>query len=384
MKRAMAAAWLLTAATAQAADLPHESYVWQRVWTPAVGRAMTAQADLVAGWRVLAAQSDRGGPLRLFHPDIPGAAAGRPVVAVIRIDGAQARWRENSLAEQIAALATGEILAGLEIDHDSATARLGDYAALLAAVRARLPPGLRLSVTALPAWLDSPDLDRVLAQVDEVVLQVHGVFPAPHPLFEPERALAWARRLAARTDKPFRLALPAYGVTARRDGAGSVVAIEAEAPLGAGGVDSVELRADPAQVAGLLRLLERDPPRGLAGIVWFRLPTGQDRRAWSPATLRAVITGAPLTASIHPQVTAGDRPGLVRLFLVNDGAIEGRPPRRVTLPPDCAVADGIGGWRLAGRTLGHPAPPVLAEGKRLEIGWARCPLTTEILHVEAD
>ena len=48
------------------------------------------------------------------------------------------------------------------------------------------------------------------------------------------------------------------------------------------------------------------------------------------------------------------------------------------------VADGIGGWRLNGHTLSHPAPPVLAEGKRTEIGWARCALTTEDLHVEAD
>lgn len=387
MRRVLALAGVMWTAAATAAGLPQDSYVWQRAWSPAVTQAIREQADLIRSWRVLAAQSDRGGPLRVFTPDAESLRnAGRPVVAVVRIDGARARWRESDLSAAIATLAAQWPLplSGIEIDHDSATARLGDYAALLAALRQRLPPDLRLSVTALPAWLDSPDLDKLLAQVDEVVLQVHGVFPAPHPLFEPDRAMGWAQRLSERSTKPFRLALPAYGITARRDNNGSVVAVEAEAPTGAGGTDAVRLRADPAQVARLLRELEKNPPRGLAGIVWFRLPTAQDRQAWSPATLRAVITGAPLDASIRPQVAAGDRPGLMRLFLSNDGAVETRLPRRITLPQGCAVADGIGGWRLNGHTLTHPAPPVLAEGKRTEIGWARCALTTEDLHVEAD
>lgn len=375
---------------ANSADVTHDAYVWQRRWTPAVTRAVADQADLMRAWRVLAGQSNRGAPLVTFTPDWDALkASGRPAIAVIRIDGPQARWSEEGLVEEIIAVVEswrrhGVSLVGLELDHDSATARLPEYTRLAAATRARLNGSLPLSITALPTWLASPDLDALLAQVDEVVLQVHGVEPAPHPIFQREKATAWVRWLAARTRKPFRVALPTYRARVSRDADGSVVALEAEVPLMAGGVDTVEMWTSPKEVDGMIRSVTTDRPTNLAGFVWFRLPTSRDLKAWSPATLRAVIRHHPLEERIEAAVADGDHHGQARIFLVNSGVGDARLPRAVILPPRCTLADGINGYALDHATLRRRTDGILRDGRRIEIGWARCSLAVEEIDVAAN
>lgn len=251
--------------------LTHEAYVWQRAWTGAVRQAVADAPPELSGLRVLTLEVASDGATR--SPAISTEAlfrAGRPITAVVRIDGARIpaavslapalerieRWRD-----------AGVPVAGLEIDHDCATAALRDYAVWLAA---RRPPGLRLSITALPTWAGAPDaLRRVVAEVDEVVLQVHAV-RAP-TIFDAGVARRWVERFAvAAPAARVRVALPTYQVA-----------------LGA---------ADPDDVAGFLRTLERDPVPGVAGIVWFRLPVAADRTAWPAPVLAAVIRGAP-----HPR-----------------------------------------------------------------------------------
>lgn len=67
---ALCAALLLTlgACGKQDSDLPADAYVWQRIWTPPVTRAMSGNADVVRAWRVLMAEMNattrRNGPRR--------------------------------------------------------------------------------------------------------------------------------------------------------------------------------------------------------------------------------------------------------------------------------------------------------------------------------
>ena len=74
----------------------------------------------------------------------------------------------------------------------------------------------------------------------------------------------------------------AYGVRVTRREDRSMLAVESEEPLLAGGYSAGELIVSPQAVSSLLRELERDPPSSLTGIVWFRLPVVGDIRAWSP------------------------------------------------------------------------------------------------------
>jgi hypothetical protein len=362
--------------------LSNEAYVWQRQWTPALAQAVQKNADVVHGWRVLAAELDGQGQWRVFSPDWNAlAATDEPVVAVVRIEGQLAQWDEATLLSHVQNVVTGWrthglSFAGVEIDHDGATARLPAYAHFLARLRPVLHPGERLSITALPTWLSSADLDKVLAQVDEAVLQVHAVQSPRAGLFNAEQARAWLASFARHMHKPWRVALPAYGTRVSWDAQGRVAAIESERPTLVNGDGASELFAEPATMQAFVASLDADPPRGLAGIVWFRLPTDDDARAWSTATWRAVLARTPLKVSLLAQVGGRRDAPMHDLLLFNAGNADVPLPSLVRLDTACDLADGINGFELQRTTHGlfllRTQAGLLRAGQQLRIGWLRC------------
>ncbi|MDR3538769.1 MAG: DUF3142 domain-containing protein [Acetobacteraceae bacterium] len=378
----------LTASAPTARGLPHDAYVWQQHWTPALAAAVDGAGDLVRAWRVLGARADRSGILRTIEPDWAAlAASGRPVVLVVRLDGQLDHWDQAALRDAVLARvrAAPLPLAGLEVDHDCPTARLADYAALLADLRTGLPAAMALSITALPTWTGSPGLPAVLQPLTEIVLQVHAVQSPRAGLFAPAQARRWIDAFDRRTTRPFRVALPTYGTRVSWADDGRLLAVESERPTLAGGGSASELIAAPRDVAALLRDLQADPPAHLAGIAWFRLPTTEDRRTWSLATWRAVVQGRTPTAAATPEVVAGDLPGLHHVLLANDGEIDVTLPAAVTLPAGCAVADGANAYgleRTAGGLVLQRRQAGLLHGHARElIGWMRCDAAPEGLHV---
>ena len=303
-----------------------------------------APAEL-AGLRVLALEVEGGGPA---WPAVDAAAlarAARPVTAVVRIDGTRpiaglslaplaarlARWR-----------AAGVDVIGVEVDHDCATAALPAYAAWLRRAR---PAGVRWSITALPTWAGSPALHDVAAAVDELVVQVHAI-RAPS-VFDPAQARRWlAAFAAAAPGRPLRVAVPTYRVVV----GGRVVA------------------AEPGEVAGFVRGLERDPVPGVRGVVWFRLPVAGDRGAWATPTLRAVIAGAPLTADVRTRLVPG-RSGADDVVIENRGTAAAPWPA-LRLGGQVAASDPVAGYRRAGDRW---APPrrTLRPGDHAVVGWVR-------------
>jgi hypothetical protein len=359
-----------------------DAYVWQRVWTPALLSAIRNASDVVAEWRVLTAETDAKGTLRPVAVNWNVLAAShRPVIAVIRIDGSLANWDEDALVAKIGTLAAGwhELAVpptGIEIDYDCATARLPFYAQFL--TRLRSIPGIprRLSITALPTWLSSAVMDRVIAAADEIVLQVHAVRAPRNGLFDPDLARIWIDALDARTTRPFRVALPDYGARIVRSGDGRILAIESEEPRLAGGDRTTELMAAPVEVAKLMGDLARTPRRHFAGIVWFRLPTAGDALTWSTETWRAVMRGGNLQTDIVVVARTGTTPGMGDIVLVNRGGIDAELPRAIGLPQGCALADGVNGYALdisAGHIFLHRLQSALLHAHREQtIGWMRC------------
>lgn len=374
---------VLSASQHAATPLPHEAYIWQRQWTPSLSEAIDASRQVFTGYRVLAAETDRDGTLQpLFAADLAGALARErvPVTLVFRLDGSTPPPHAAALSARITELAArwrgaGIAPAGIEIDHDCATARLGAYARLLHDVRRDLPPGLRLSITALPAWIDAAELPAVRAAADESVLQVHAVRAPRSGLFDHDAARRWIDAYAALSGRPFRVALPAYGLRVSFDARGKPVAAQAEAPRDLGDADVRELRAAPQDVAALLASLAQAPPRGLAGVVWFRLPKDDDRRAWSAPTLRAVITGAALATHLEAFVeTAAD--GATDVVLANRGTLDAALAPVVVRGSGCTAADGANGYRAqqdAGAwRLQPPAQSWLRAGFSRRVGWIHC------------
>jgi hypothetical protein len=355
--------------------LPHDAYIWQRVWTPQVIAAAQRSADVVRTWRVLVAEADSAG--RWVKVGVPWdvlQATGRPIVAVVRIDGRLEDARMPALLDRIALLAATPAVSALEIDYDCPTSKLVAYADFLDVLRARLPASLKLSITALPTWMNSPALEHLATNLDELVLQVHAVDDPHRGLFDPAQAERWVHAFARRIPRPIRVALPAYDVrvTWRRDG--RLASVEGERPLLTGSASGETMRAAPQAVLAFLHELQRDAPDNLAGIVWFRLPTESDRRAWSPDTWRAVVTDRLPTATLSAMLVATDNPGLWTVTLSNGGVVDAAAPRRVRLDPSCTLADGANGFHLvdgAPLSLQGAGGRLRAHESRI-IGWARC------------
>jgi len=389
-------AWLTFAvlAVAQSACTPqsahplgHEAYIWQRQWTPAIATSLETMRNDFTGWRVLAAESTTAGELIEASPRLDLLARNaKPVIAVLRLNGRRPPPSAGTIAQRIDEIATtwraaGVPVSAIEIDHDCATAQLDAYADLLAQLRARLPAGLKLSITALPTWIGAPALARVLAQVDASVLQVHAV-AAPRAgtgetgLFGAAQAQRWIDAYSAIARKPFRVALPAYGLRVGFDDDGAAIAVEGEMSRTIEAERARELRADPVEVSTLLRKLAHAHPAQLAGIVWFRLPGEDDRRAWSLATLHAVIAGVELKSGFGVRVQAASD-GASDIVLANRGTLDASLPASIEIAAkECVAADALAGFRVeksaAGRRFFPTTDAILRAGHERRIGWMRC------------
>ena len=359
--------------------LDQQLYVWQRQWTPAHEDALRQSRGDFSSLRVLALQAFPGAGWSRARIDAALLKAdGRPLIAVIRLDGQLKSLDQDDVIAQIQQLlgdwqAQGLAPVGIEIDHDAGNARLPAYRTFLARLRQTLPATLQLSITALPAWLSSPELPELLKTVDSSVLQVHAVSDPRQGLFDAEQARRWAERWGDVTSRPFYLALPAYGVALLTQESGAPM-VESEVPIDRGG-ERRELLADPQQVAGLVMKLRAEPPRHLSGLIWFRLPLVGDRRAWSLVTLGAVARGESLESRLVVQME--ERDGLYDIRLVNQGNLDLPWPQRLTLAVSaCDGVDALAGYTLQQTpgllTFTRIQEGRLAAGAQRAIGWARC------------
>lgn len=372
---------------ATATPLPHDAYVWQRAWTPHVISSVSRSSDIVRAWRLLLAEADASG--RWATVSIPWAdvqATQRPVIGVIRIDGRLDEARISAMLDQVMARIepVSGALAGVEIDYDCPTSKLATYARFLAALRSRLAPSLKLSITALPTWMTSSQLEPLTRDLDEIVLQVHAVDDPRRGLFDPDQAERWVREFGRRIHRPFRVALPTYDVRVTWRSDGRLASVEGEMPLRTGRSGEL-LAAAPEAVLQFLHAMRRGAPEDLVGIAWFRLPTDADSRAWSLQTWRAVIAGELPAARLSAGLVPAERTDLWTVTLSNDGPADAALPRQVRLDPACEAADGANGFRLA--AAGGPLVLEATRGGQLRanrkriIGWARCTEPERMLDV---
>ncbi|HEF4761440.1 TPA: DUF3142 domain-containing protein [Pseudomonas putida] len=375
----MALALLNGCGRQDAPTLDQQLYVWQRQWTPAHETALRDSRAEFSTLRVLALQAfPKAGWSRARIDSVTLKQDGRPLIAVIRLDGQLKSLNQDEITAQIQLVisdwqAQGLSLTGVEIDHDAGSARLPAYREFLAHLRAVLPATLSLSITALPAWLNSPELPALLSTVDSSVLQVHAVSDPRRGLFDPDQARRWAEAWSRVTTKGFYLALPAYGVALLPDAGGAPI-VESEVPIERAG-ERRELLADPRQLSQLSTQLRSDPPAHLAGLIWFRLPLVNDRRAWSLTTLRAVARGDVLGSHLALNLTS--QQGLYEISIRNEGNLDSAWPERLALAVQgCEGADALAGYALQQRsdllTFTRLREGRIAAGGQRAIGWARC------------
>ncbi len=358
--------------------LDQGAWVWQRSWTPAVTEAV-ASSDFDR-LMVLAVEVDwtTEGPRthRVALPETLPKSTGLVVRMEAPPEGVDPSGLLVSLVEEL--WSAHPEAAGVQLDIDVPTRRLGDYTGWVDAVRPALA-GRFLEVTTLPTWLDAPQLADLAGRVDHTVLQVHWLDPSdPTHLLDPAAA-AHVERMAA-LGRPFRVGLPACGYAVALDAAGGFAGVAAEqgTPVAPPGGQVVELLPDTSAVAALVRTWTRDRPEDLAGLMWFRLPTIQDRRAWPPQTLAAVRDGrtpvaVPRVVLRAPSAATAPGRGPLDVVLVNDGDAPLQPPV-VRIDAAVEMADGVGGYAWsAPRGLFLPGPRALPllPSSELVIGWLR-------------
>lgn len=140
------------------------------------------------------------------------------------------------------AIEAGSAVCGLQLDLDVPTRLLPRYGELLRAVDSRLPEGTQLSVTGLPTWMTSPELEAMLETVDFWIPQFYGGTVPRNvrdatPVASLDRVRAGVVR-ARKLGKPFFAGLAAYGYTLHFNADGSLRVLH-------GTVDPARVAASP-------------------------------------------------------------------------------------------------------------------------------------------
>jgi hypothetical protein len=388
---------LMVAASASAAGLPHEVYVWQRTWTEPVKRAVIEHGAAFSTVVVLKAEVtwNAGKPhLAQVQVDYQALArTKRPVGLALRVgpySGSFARTNAcilylSDLAEKLVAEAKGAgiVTTELQIDFDCASSRLEGYRAWVETIRERIAP-VPLVITALPAWLDEAAFKPLVQAADGYVLQVHSLerptsLDATFTLCDPEAARRAVIR-AAEIGAPFRVALPTYGYVVAFDNKGRFLGVSAEGPAKGwpAGTRSREVRADPSEMARLVRDWSSNSPAGLKGVLWYRLPVDGDILNWRWRTLSAIVAARVPSKSVRVESHRVE-PGLVEISLVNDGDLDisSRIAAQTRWRDARLVAgDGLRGFELADRRASSArfeagGPYRLPAGDKHVIGWLR-------------
>ncbi|MFV0595019.1 DUF3142 domain-containing protein [Shewanella sp.] len=413
-------------------ELSQEVYVWQRQWRDANQSALVESQSTFNGVRILALQAhpkpngtDIWFEVRVNHEWLQ--ADPRPKVAVIRLDGQLTRLNNREALQKILALiqdwqAKGTKLAGIEIDHDSASSKLAAYNAFLRELKSQLPHTLKLSITSLPAWLSSPAFPPLFDNIDELVLQIHSVSDPRLGLFDPAQGWQWVEQLSRLTKVPYLIALPSYGSAVYSTASG--YRVENEVPMRMPLADTAssqhvarqELMANPQVLQSFVKKLHTFADPKLKGMIWFRLPLEGDKRVWPLSTLIAVAKQQALAPHIELEIVSqanaslalipneAPKSTLFQLVLVNKGNLAGKLPSQLSLAAQsCSGYDAQNGyqakltqgtlvWQLPQATsterAAEPASSQFApnlisavelspNGRRV-IGWARC----ESLHLQ--
>lgn len=392
--------------------LPHSAYVWQRNWNEAVRDAVLEHSSGFSETVVLKSEvswNEKTPRVIQVPVDYNTLANAKCRVGLaLRIGGFAGPFSTNDsagtflagLAASLVAEAQTNRLAPceLQLDFDCAESKLDGYRLWLEAIRPRISP-VPLTITVLPSWLNQSAFGRLIAASDGYVLQVHSLerprdVNAPFTLCDP----AAAQRAVERAGKfavPFRLALPTYGYVIAFDSKGRFIGLSAEgqAKSWPNDVQTREVRANPVEMAGLVRFWNTNRPPAMRGIIWYRLPVTGDILNWRWPTLSAIISARSLRESFRAEQHRVES-GLVEISLENDGELDisSRFAIEVRWPRECGArlvaSDGLRGFESVGgepftvRFQNKLKPQQPLPGEKQVIGWLRfdrdCEVQVEI------
>lgn len=374
--------------------LPQRGYIWQREWTPAVIDSLQEAERRMNGVVLLGAEIRFGGKRpEIVNASIDWEAVRRqarhcsialrvaPFAGPFRADDAPARTIVE-VAKRLLddARAHNVELEEFQFDFDCAQKNLGAYRAWLSTLRPIVHP-IRFALTALPAWLETPEFSSLVREADGFVLQVHSVpisAAGSVTLCDPKLAEKWVAR-AAELKVPFSVALPTYRCSAGYgpDGKLLSVAMDSVQPSWPPGTRILEFGADAGNMAALVNQWQKSRPPQFRELIWYRVPNATDTRNWRWPTLAAVMAGR---APDHRLTVLQEGADLIDLSILNAGEADEQLNLNVSAKWNGAgleASDALSGWSVRlenGRAMfsvnaqrGLRLPP----GAIRKIGWLR-------------
>jgi len=330
---------LVFTSTANASQLKHSVYIWQRNWTSGIKESINKISAYTNDYSVLSGNmSYKSGKISIAVVNIDWKAFPKEcnVTLAFRLN-TQVRnlFKEGKFDKAINAFVRlinkqekkawrREVsIAGLQFDYDCPTSKLNDYFQFLVKIKERFPQ-YKISITSLPTWLKSKDFKKLVQLTDYYVLQLH-TFEAPKSIenkrniFLYERALDYVK-MAEKLRRPFSIALPTYSYEVAFDTKDKFIGLRAEtAPIiwGKGAKIFIE-NTSPEEILDFINKLNRFNLSHFQSIVWFRLPIGRDELNWDVKTLMAVMEGRLPIKKIGSEVVKTDK-GLYEVYLINEG-----------------------------------------------------------------
>lgn len=388
------------------APLTQEIYIWQRLWTDETTSAVNGLGKLGDGLLPLAAQLTWNGKQgrQVAWPNLNWELlkhCGKRITLCIRIDPISTAKLQQTNALQAVHETVQTLLSKtrqhgvepseLQLDFDAADSQLPIYTKWIREVKTAVGHLMKVTFTALPTWLNSPQFVSLARAGDGYVLQVHACEkPAlyNHDLCNPASATAWVNQAArAAPGIPFKVALPTYAYDLGFDASGKYIGAQAEGEERSWPRGSVihSLRADGPELAGLMTVWEASRPAELGGLVWFRLPMASDNRNWKLVTLQHLLERKQPSPKWEAEAVAADQNQLYDLQLLNKGDASGQLPKRIQLSwqnGTCEACEALPGYSAhqseRSAEFARNSDELVLPGESRAIGWLRFSSPTSV------
>lgn len=364
--------------------LSTEVYVWQRQETPALQATLQRSQEIASRRHFLAVEIGRAnGAWRVSRSTLPDDwIKGNGLVIRIGSSLSGETWHEGEALDKVLAeiaWAAAKPVTDFQIDYDSPQRSLGNYVRLLEAIK-KAHPNKTWSITALPSWLNESTAQRLFTKADGVVMQLHSLKLPEKPdlpviLCDPVAAREAVRRMS-NMDIPFHVALNTYSCEVLFDANNRVLDVISEDVLSPTPQSATRRSmgiSDAGQLARLVAEWKQNPPDGLEGIIWYRLPIETDRRNWKWITWQRVASGEIPASNLQLAARATEN-GAWDIVLTNRGERDERLPEFVDVGCETLVLEGLNGYTSGTPNQLHleSAPwPWLAPEASFTIGWIR-------------
>ena len=368
-------------------SLEFHSYIWNRKTSDSLSENIRYSNNFLNGFSILASEVNWvNGKARVKNSELPKEKYGINSIS-IRVNNYPGLIEDktqtlleitkNSLSRFTN---NGFKIDEIQIDYDCPSSKLKSYAALLSKLKENFNE--KISITALPSWLNQKPFKEVIDKCDNYVLQLHSLtlpknINAISPLFNPEKADKWVKQ-AAKLGRSFSISLPTYGYYLGFDEKGSYLGVSSEQGPKNWPQKKI-LLTDSDAVNSFVQRLKMKHPKLLTSIFWFRLHHDADSLNWNSDALRSITLGHEIHEDDFELVYERKNDVLTDVFLRNNSSIPQVLKKGSIFKlqsQSIHFADSLENFSIVSKTekcltVSVEQNTVIPPGRKIPLGWIR-------------